>query len=243
MALSSLMRSNPVKLASWSTRKVPLPTNARTSVPAPPVRLSPAFSVAAVAYTVEPEDGATIVSLPVVRPTTPGEGGGAAYVPVWSMMVSTELVAKIAVALIGGEGEALAIERVLPGTAGNLKRRAQVADREGRAQAVGAGDREPAHRRVGQVERRSCGHQLVVLPTSIEGLDARRIGVVDQEGDVVATAVNAHMRERIRGQIVGYRQRREDPLIVEKLKFVVADVSEASPLMMLLPFQFDGEFT
>ena len=53
--------------------------------------------------------------------------------------------------------------------------------------------------------------------TSSEGLDARRIGVVDQEGDVVATAVDVHMRERIRGQIVGYRQRREDPLIVGKI--------------------------
>src|SRR5262245_10517883 len=79
--LSSLMRSNPLKVASWSTRKMPLPTNARTSVPAPPVRLSPAVSVAGVAYTVEPVEGVTIVSLPVVRPTTLGEGGGAVYVP------------------------------------------------------------------------------------------------------------------------------------------------------------------
>ena len=58
--------------------KLPLPTNARTSVPAPPVRLSLAFSVAAVAYTVEPDDGATNVSLPGVSPTTPGEGAFAA---------------------------------------------------------------------------------------------------------------------------------------------------------------------
>ena len=36
------------------------------------------------------------MSLPVVRPTTPGEGGGAAYVPLWSMIVSMEAVAKIA---------------------------------------------------------------------------------------------------------------------------------------------------
>src|SRR5262245_53213011 len=89
VALSSLMRSNPVKVASWSTRKVPLPINARTSVPAPPVRLSPAFSVAAVADTVEPEEGVTIVSLPVVRPTTPAEGGGGVYVPLGSTIFST----------------------------------------------------------------------------------------------------------------------------------------------------------
>src|SRR5262245_24243406 len=81
VALTSVMRSNPVKVASRSTPKVPLPINARTSVPAPPVRLSPAFSVAAIADTVEPEEGVTIVSLPVVRPTTPGEGGGDVYVP------------------------------------------------------------------------------------------------------------------------------------------------------------------
>ena len=97
VALSSVTRSNPVKAASWSRLKLPLPTNARTSVPAPPVRLSPAFSVAAVAYTVEPDDGATNVSLPGVSPTTPGEGAGAAYVPVWSVIVSMELVAKISV--------------------------------------------------------------------------------------------------------------------------------------------------
>ena len=66
----------------------------------------------------------------------------------------------------------------------------------------------PAHRRVGKVERRSCGRQLGVLPPAREGLDTRRIGVVDQEGDVVAADVDVHMRERIRGQIVGYRQRR-----------------------------------
>ena len=55
---------------------------------------------------------------------------------------------------------------------------------------------------------------------------------------------DVHMRERIRGQIVGYRQRRVDPLtIVKNLRYVVVHVCEASPLMMLLPFQFDGEFT
>ena len=48
------------------------------------------------------------------------------------------------VALIRAEGEAGGDDGVLPGSAGNLKRRAQVADREGRAQAVGAGDRSPA---------------------------------------------------------------------------------------------------
>src|SRR4029077_20971462 len=93
-ALLSMMRSNPVKLASWSTWNVPLPSNARTSVPAPPVRLSPAFSVAVVAYTVEPDGGATNVSLPGVSPT--GGAAGAAYVPLWSVMVWIELVWKIA---------------------------------------------------------------------------------------------------------------------------------------------------
>jgi hypothetical protein len=57
------------------------------------------------------------------------------------------------VALIGAEGEAGGGNGVLPRTAGNLKRRAQVADREGRAQAVGVDDRKPIHRRVG-----SAGH-------------------------------------------------------------------------------------
>jgi hypothetical protein len=77
VALSSLMLSNPVKLASWPTLNVPLPTNSRTSVPAPPVRLSPALSVAEVAYTLAPDEGVTTVSLPVVRLTMPGEAGGA----------------------------------------------------------------------------------------------------------------------------------------------------------------------
>ena len=104
----------------------------------------------------------------------------------------------------------------MPRTAGNLKCRAQIADCEGRAQGVGAGDREPAYCRMGQIERRSCGDQLVSLSKSTKGLDARHIGVVDQEGDVVGIAVNVHIRKRIRGQIVGYRQWRIDPLIVEK---------------------------
>ena len=160
------MRSNPVKLASWSTRKVPLPTNARTSVPAPPVRLSPAFSVAAVAYTVEPEEGADN------RVVASGETHNAWRG--WWRRIRSGLIDNFlhrggcedGVALIGAEGEAAGDDGVLPRTAGNLKRRAQVADREGRAQGVGAGDREPSHRRVGKVERRSCGRQLVVLSNS-----------------------------------------------------------------------------
>src|SRR5262245_4975369 len=106
------------------------------------------------------------------------------------------------VALICGEYEALGRDGVLPGSAGNLKRRAQVADREGRAQGVGAGDREPSYRRVGKIKRRSCGRQLGVLPKASNGLDARRIGIVDQQGDVVTNMADVHVRERIRGQIV-----------------------------------------
>jgi hypothetical protein len=41
LPLLSVMRSNPVKVASWSMRKVLPPTSARTSDPTPPVRLSP----------------------------------------------------------------------------------------------------------------------------------------------------------------------------------------------------------
>ena len=83
---------------------------------------------------------------------------------------------------------------------------------------------------------------LSFAPHSIKGLDARCSGAVDIEGEVVAAAVDIYMRERIRGQIVGYRQRCGS-LKLEKLRFVEVHVCEALPLMMLLPFQFDGEFT
>src|SRR4029078_3706276 len=53
-----------------------------------------------------------------------------------------------AVALIGGEGEALSDDGVVPRSTGDLTRCPQIADREGRAQTVGAGDPEATHVRV-----------------------------------------------------------------------------------------------
>src|SRR5262249_48606617 len=117
------------------------------------------------------------------------------------------------VALIRAEGEAAGNDGVLSGSARNLKRRAQVANGEGRAEAVGADDRGPAYRRMGQIERRSRSRQFGVLPKATDGWEARRIGAVDQQRDVGANVEDARMRERIRGQIVGNRQR----LIVPKV--------------------------
>ena len=97
----------------------------------------------------------------------------------------------------------------MPGAAGDLKGRTQIADREGSPHAVGADNAKSAHRRVGQIERRIGGHQLLFLPGRSERLDARRVGAVDQQGEVVAVSEDgANMRKCICGQIVSQRRRR-----------------------------------
>jgi hypothetical protein len=58
-------------------------------------------------------------------------------------------------------------------------------------------------------ERSSVGSAVTNLPFCPKHQSAGRplCWVVDLEGDVIASAVDLHRPERIRGQIVGYRQR------------------------------------
>ena len=88
------------------------------------------------------------------------------------------------------------------------------------------------------------------MPHAIEGLDTRRIAVVDQEGDVAAPRLCSHARTYSQGQVVDNRQLLIDPFNkatrkeLLKLKYVVFHVSEASPLydVAAVPV-LDGELT
>src|SRR5438270_7153229 len=79
VALSSVIRSNPVKVASWSMRNVPLPTSSEEHTSELQSQSKLVRRLAHETKTVEPDEGATNVSLSVVSPTTPGEGAGAVY--------------------------------------------------------------------------------------------------------------------------------------------------------------------
>jgi hypothetical protein len=78
------------------------------------------------------------------------------------------------------------------------------------------------------------------LSTAKDGLDTRRSGVVEQGATSLPTR-EMFACEKVLEVIVGYRRRQREGPLFPKSKPI--GLEAASPLIILLPFQFDGEET